>query len=72
MPNPMLTPSQFGALQSPPIGAEAVRAAIRAKRIAPRPKSARLPNGRHAWLIDPKAVMAPPRKPGPKGPRRDR
>jgi hypothetical protein len=66
----MLTPSQFGALQTPPIGAEAVRAAIRAKRITPRPKSARLPNGKHAWLIDPAATIAPPRKPGPKGPRK--
>lgn len=65
----MLTPSQFGALQTPQITAQAVYAAIKAKRITPRPKSARLPNNRHVWLIHPDATIEAPRKPGPKGPR---
>lgn len=69
----MLTPSQFGALQDPPIGAQAVRAAIEAVpcRISPKPK-VKIVNGRRYHQIDPKATMAPPRKPGPKGPRSEK
>lgn len=33
----MLTPTQFGAQQSPPITKQAVHAAIAAKRIKPKP-----------------------------------
>lgn len=33
----MLTPTQFGAKQSPPITKQAVHAAIKAKRIKPKP-----------------------------------
>lgn len=68
----MLTPSQFGALQVPPITRQAVYAADKAGRIKPKPKRKTLPSGRQELLIDPKAVMAPPKKPGPKGPRKDK
>lgn len=67
----MLTPSQFGALPHINLTAAAVHAAIKTRRITPKPK-VKVINGRRYHQIDPKATMAPPRKPGPKGPRKDK
>lgn len=48
--------------------------AIKNERITPAPIPVMSKDGKTVlrWGIDPKATMAPPRKPGPKGPRKDK
>lgn len=67
----MLTPEKFGRLRRINLKREAVMWAIKNERITPAPIPVMSKDGKTVlrWQIDPKATMAPPRKPGPKGPR---
>jgi len=62
----MLSPSQFGAIQTPPMTAWGVRKAIQAGRIHPKPKWTRMADGRRLHLIHPSATIDPPKLPGRK------